>query len=134
MDGAVVIGVVNGSARQPRMRHLVDPLPVTNDLLAMAAPARPAEVFRFAASCAGHACAHFDGADCRLVTRIVEVLPAAPEPLPVCRIRPNCRWWQQEGHNACMRCPLVVTESYNPSDEMREASDATVYAGCDGCA
>ncbi|NCS45084.1 MAG: nitrogen fixation protein, partial [Microcystis aeruginosa BS11-05] len=36
--------------------------------------------------------------------------------LPPCRIRQNCRWWLQEGKAACLRCPQVVTDNYNPSE------------------
>ncbi|WP_256973461.1 hypothetical protein [Nostoc sp. T09] len=33
--------------------------------------------------------------------RIVEDLPG------VVQIRSSCRWWQQEGKAACMRCPQI---------------------------
>lgn len=112
MPGSVAFGVVLGSAEQPRVAFLDQTVPVTGELLALAAPVSPTEVFRFAAPCAGNACQHFDGANCRLATRIVERLPAAADPLPDCSIRPACRWWRQEGEEACRRCPLVATESY----------------------
>jgi len=48
-----VFGVVNGTADEPRLRHLTEPQPVTLELLELAAPVRPTEVFRFAAPCAG---------------------------------------------------------------------------------
>ncbi|MGH2585582.1 MAG: nitrogen fixation protein [Dehalococcoidia bacterium] len=128
MDGAVIIGVMGGSAREPRLAHLVQPLPVVDEVLALAAPASPTAVFRFAAPCAGDACTHFAENRCRLATRIVEQLPEAVDGLPACRIRPDCRWWRQEGKAACLRCPMIVTETANPTDELREATDPTVYA------
>jgi hypothetical protein len=127
MAGAVVFGVVGGTAQEPRVAHLVQPLPVTDELLALAAPASPGAVFRTAAPCAMSACAHFAANRCRLVSRIVEQLPAAVDGLPACRIRPDCRWWQQEGKAACLRCPLIVTETANPSEQLRQATDPTVY-------
>ncbi|MGH2599294.1 MAG: nitrogen fixation protein, partial [Dehalococcoidia bacterium] len=104
MDGAVIFGVVGGTAQEPRVAHLAQPLPVTDELLALVEPASPLAVFRTAAPCAASACLHFAAGRCRLATRIVEQLPEAVDGLPACRIRPDCRWWQQEGPAACHRC------------------------------
>ncbi|MGH2587249.1 MAG: nitrogen fixation protein [Dehalococcoidia bacterium] len=128
MAGAVIFGVVGGTAPAPRVAHLVQPLPVTQELLALAEPASPLQVFRTAAPCAASACAHFAQNRCRLASRIVEELPQAVDGLPACRIRPDCRWWQQEGREACLRCPLVVTEMVNPSEQLRHATDPAIYA------
>jgi hypothetical protein len=123
MDGSVAFGVVLGTVDEPRMVHIERPLPVTEELLALSAPVEPTEVFRFAAPCAGHACRHFDGQNCGLVTRIVQILPAVSSDLPPCSLRPSCRWWQQEGKAACMRCPQIVTDTYHASDEYIQAVD-----------
>jgi len=127
MDGAVIFGVVGGTVPEPRVAHLVQPLPVTDELLALAAPASPLQVFRTAAPCAASACMHLAQNRCRLVARIVDELPAAVDGLPACRIRPMCRWWQQEGRDACLRCPLIVTEMVNPTERLRHATDPTSY-------
>ena len=89
----------------------------------------PLAVFRTAAPCAANACLHFAQGRCRLASRIVDDLSEAVDGLPACRIRPSCRWWQQEGKAACLRCPLIVTENANPSEELRHASDPFAYAG-----
>lgn len=126
MPGSVAFGVVLGSVEQPRVAFLDQTVPVTEELLALARPVSPTQVFRFAAPCAGKACQHFDGASCRLATRIVEHLPEETAPLPECAIRPACRWWRQEGEEACRRCPLVATESYGAaeiSETLRVAAD-----------
>jgi hypothetical protein len=123
MDGSVAFGVIGGTPDAPRLAHLERTLPVTDELLALSAPINPAQVFRFAAPCAGSACQHFDGTDCRLATRVVQILPAVTSALPPCLLRPDCRWWQQEGKAACLRCPQVVTESYAASDDFRRAAD-----------
>lgn len=120
--GSVVIGVVEGTAEEPRLAHFPSALPVTEELLQMAQPVTPTEVFRFGAPCMGAGCEHFHNQRCGLVTQIVQLLPAVIEALPVCGIRSTCRWWQQEGRAACMRCPQVVTDNYRPSPEMRIAS------------
>lgn len=64
----------------------------------------------------------FDGKNCNLATRIVQILPAVVDALPACLIRPTCRWYQQEGRAACMRCPQVVTENYEPSEDFKRAA------------
>ena len=128
MEGSVVFGVVGGTARAPRVGYLARPLPVTDGLLAMAAPASPMSVFRTAAPCAGSACSHFADGDCRLVTRIVSELPLAVVHVPPCQIRPSCRWWRQEGVAACRRCPMIVSETANWTEDLRAATDPTVYA------
>jgi hypothetical protein len=122
MAGAVVLGVVGGTVDDPRLAYLDEPRPVTDEVLALAGPVEPTEVFRIAAPCAGGACRHFDGSSCRLAARTVQLLPIVVDVLPACRIRPECRWWLQEGKAACLRCPQVVTESHNPPDLVRTAA------------
>lgn len=123
MASSVAFGVIQGTVEEPRLVHLTRVLPVTNELLALSGPVAPTEVFRFAAPCAGHSCQHFDGKDCRLVKRIVQILPSSTSELPSCSLRPTCRWWQQEGKAACMRCPQIVTETYAPSEDLMRAAN-----------
>lgn len=119
---AVVLGVIDHEASPPEVQYLDQPVPVTPELLALAEPVRPTEVFRFAASCQQGACSHWSGHDCSLVTRIVKLVPAASLALPPCRIRTDCRWFHQLAGEACRRCPSVVTQNQEPSDAMREAA------------
>jgi hypothetical protein len=122
MEGSVVFGVVGGTAGEPRLGYLEKPLPVTDEILALSGPVPPTEIFRFAAPCAGHSCQHFDGARCTLVQRIVGLLPVVGDDLPPCRLRPTCLWWKQEGKPACLRCPQVVSQSYEPTEELQRAA------------
>ncbi|MBD3886017.1 nitrogen fixation protein [Phormidium tenue FACHB-886] len=115
MEGSTAFGVISGTVESPSVAYLTEAQPVTEKLLSLAAPVAPTEVFRFAASCEAGNCQHFDGKHCRLATRIVEKLPVATTALPACVLRPNCRWWRQEGKSACLRCPQVVTEIYQPT-------------------
>lgn len=131
MEGAVIFGVVQGTAREPRLAHLVQPLPVVDELLELARPASPTAVFRFAAPCAASACVHFAENRCRLASRVVDTLPEAVEGLPPCRIRPTCRWWQQEGKAACLRCPMIVSETVNPTEMLVTAADPAAYSAGD---
>ena len=123
MTDCVAFGVIGGTVEEPRLLHLAEPQPVSEDLLALAEPLDPGAVFRFAAPCAGHKCKHFDGLDCRLATRIVRMMPAVVDVLPPCRVRPRCRWWRQEGKAACERCPQIVTEITSPTEQERWMAD-----------
>lgn len=122
MQDATILGVVSGSADNPELAYLNQHVPVTGELLATAAPAKPGQIFRIAARCDETGCVHFDGSRCRLATRIVQILPAVTEGLPACLIRPACRWYQQEGRAACLRCPQVITETYEPSEDYKRAA------------
>jgi hypothetical protein len=114
---AQVFGVLTGSAEEGfQVGYLTEALPATPELLAAAAPAKPTEVFRAASPCAERACKHFDGADCQLAKRIASMLDPVVGALPHCAIRPVCRWFRQEGREACLRCPQVATEQRNPTD------------------
>jgi len=122
MEGARAIGLVDHTGEAPEVSYLEQPVPVSEELLALAHPVKPTELFRFAAPCQTSACSHWDGADCNLVERIVKLLPASSLVLPKCHIRTDCRWYQQEGRAACARCPHVVTQNEDPSVAMREAA------------
>ena len=124
-EGARVIGVVGGTPERPETAYLDQAQPVTREILDLAGPVAPAEVFRFAAPCANSACGHYDGAEhkCRLAEKTVRWVAQAVDNLPKCSIRASCRWWQQEGPAACRRCPQVVTINFAPSKAMRDAAD-----------
>ena len=121
-----VLGVVNFDGPTPVVDYLDTILPATDTVLAMTAPLPPTEVFRLAATCAEHGCPHFDGADCQLATRIVRMLPLVTDRLPPCTIRKGCRWYAQEGRDACLRCPEVTTVSRDLSVEGRALSGLPV--------
>lgn len=110
---AAVFAVVSATAADATAIYLEESQAVTPELLSLVAPASAAEVLRVASPCAQKQCAHFDspGDRCRLATKVVRWMPVAVEKLPRCAIRPSCRWWQQEGAQACKRCPLVITDS-----------------------
>jgi len=129
MEDAVAFGIVEGTAAEPHVTYLREPLPVTDELLELASPVEPTEVFRFAARCAEGGCQHFDGASCQLGRKIASsVSVTIAGRLPACRIRPQCRWFHEQGPSACARCPLIVTTDYRPTDELRQAADPAVAA------
>lgn len=122
MTGSVAFGVIGGTAEEPRVSWIEKPVPVTGDLLALTGEVPPTQVLRIAAPCQENACCHFDGTDCRLATKLVQLIPAVTQSLPPCRIRPDCRWFVQEGRAACAVCPQIVTYSVNPSEELTIAA------------
>jgi hypothetical protein len=125
MRDARVLGVMGGTAENPELQYLNEHVKVTNELLATAAPATSGQIFRIAARCDETGCVHFDGTRCRLATRIVQILPPVTEGLPACTVRRTCRWYQQEGRAACLRCPQVVTETYAPGEDYKKAALGT---------
>lgn len=122
-DGALAIGIVNGTTDAPRVRTLETPLAVTPELLTLAAPVQPTEVFRFAAPCLKESCKHFQQGTCHLANKIAKLLPRVSDRFAICKVRARCRWFSQEGRAACERCPQVVTDDALASAQMRLISD-----------
>lgn len=120
-QGAVLLGVRQPSDSGTQIAYVDRILPVTDALLAKTGSIEPTEVLRFAAPCQERKCQHFNGTDCRLITRIVQILPAVVDSLPPCTIRATCRWFGQEGRSACVRCPQIVSRVLDPSPELRRA-------------
>ena len=122
-EGARVFGVMTGTPEAPRVGYLTETLPMSEKLLTVAAPAKPTQLFRIAAPCANGGCKHFKGNACTLAQRIVEGVPAVVNALPACQIRSTCRWFRQEGKEACFRCPQVMTDKANASDDEKRIAD-----------
>src|SRR5581483_1348292 len=121
--GARVYGVRTGAADAPRVGYLTETLPVTDKLLALSGSAKATEVFRIAAPCATTGCKHFKENACTLAQRIVEGLAPVVNALPACQIRSTCRWFNQKGRNACLRCPQVITDTPNATPEEKRIAD-----------
>jgi len=122
-DGARIFGMMTGAPDARRVGYLTEAQPVSEKLLALAGPAKPTQLFRIAAPCANSGCKHFKDRACSLAQRIVEGLPAVVNALPACQIRSTCRWFRQEGKEACFRCPLVMTDRSDASDYEKQLAD-----------
>ena len=95
------------------------PLPVTASFLAAAeATGDIGKRFRFASRCTQSACSRWQNGKCSVgmaAARVAEQQKLEKPPdLPACVIRPQCRWFAQEGAAACRICPHVV---YDMNDE-----------------
>ncbi|HYX52816.1 MAG TPA: hypothetical protein VE783_05150 [Candidatus Limnocylindrales bacterium] len=113
-----VLGVVQDG----EVRYLSEPVMLTPELLRVTEPVGAGKVLRLAAHCQENACVHFGGGRCGLATRIVQLLPQVSEQLPACLIRGQCRWYKQEGREACVRCPQIVTEFSEENEAFRRAA------------
>jgi hypothetical protein len=122
-ENAVIFGIVEGTLHEPKVAYLKEPQGINEPILELSGSVKPTEMFRIADSCQEKACKHYDGSKCQLAVRIVEQLNPVVESLPACQIRSNCRWWKQEGKEACFRCPQVVTDTYYASEQYRQAAD-----------
>ena len=123
-DGARVFGVLTGTPDAHRVGYLTETVPVSEKLLALAGAAKPTQLFRIAAPCANGGCKHFKSNACSLAERIVAGVPVVVNALPACQIRSSCRWFRQEGKEACFRCPQVMTDTSDASDYERQIADA----------
>jgi len=122
MGDVQVLGVVSRDAEEPRLAYLDEPVTPTPEMLALAAPLAVSEVFRLSARCEEKKCTHFDGTRCQLAVRIAKLLPEVVDHLPACNIRPDCRWFRQEGRAACLRCPQIVTGTHEADELLQEVA------------
>jgi hypothetical protein len=122
MGDVQVLGVVVRDAEEPRLAYLDEAVAATPEMLEMAAPVPVSQVFRLSARCEEKKCTHFDGTRCQLAVRIARLLPEVVDSLPACTIRPECRWFRQEGRAACLRCPQIVTGTYEADERLQEVA------------
>jgi hypothetical protein len=122
MGEVQVLGVVSRDAEAPRLAYLDQPMAATPEILELAAPVAVSEIFRLSARCEETKCMHFDGSRCQLAVRIAKLLPEAVDTLPACNIRPDCRWFRQEGRAACLRCPQIVTGNAEADDLLQRVA------------
>jgi hypothetical protein len=121
-ERAAVFAVIQGTAAKPRVAYLDRFVSLTPEITEMAAPVNPAEVFRMSAPCAANGCRHYGEGRCSLATRLAQLVQPVVTSAPPCVVRPDCMWWQQEGVEACMRCPQVVTHMYGAGPRLVEAA------------
>ena len=122
MVDARVFGLISGPPEEPRISYLEQWVVVEVEALAALQPLAPTHVFRFAARCEESRCSHHDGVRCDLGRRVVEMLEPVVEAAPLCVIRPTCRWFAEQGAEACRRCPQVVTMIPEADDALNRAA------------
>lgn len=118
LGNAVLIGVRIGIGDGLQIVPTDRPIPVTQEIIDLAAPLEPDELFRFATTCAAGRCPHFAADKCQIAVGSMNRLDEVVTDLPRCAIRKQCRWFQQEGPAMCRRCPQIVRNQADPSPDM----------------
>lgn len=120
--GAVLVGIVLPGGR---VAYAADRVEIDEEFVRRAHEGRPPEQrFRFSSPCMNAACAQWSGHECGLIDRLLGEFErqfgpvAAPDPLPVCPIREECRWFRQRAGLACAVCNYVVTDMARPDAEL----------------
>ena len=109
MEGATVFGLIGGTVDQPRIQYLKKSATVSEDVSSTLGNIDPTKVFRYAATCEQSRCQHFSQGTCSLADRVAHQLPSVVDVAPSCQIRNTCRWHAEQGIQACLRCPQVIT-------------------------
>lgn len=101
-----------------RVAYITPRMPVTPELLgSLQSNNQPVEQQnRFAGPCVKHGCGFWSGERCTLAARISQSYRSAvgaehAGALPHCAIRADCRWFAEQGRDACAACPHVITEA-----------------------
>ena len=112
-EGAKLIGVVKEDGHVDMLKQ---PLEINEEFVLSAKEGRiPESRFRFANTCLKGACEQWDGCRCSVIDGILDHISKSSRKIETkeireCTIRPNCRWFNQNGMSACLICPLVVTD------------------------
>jgi hypothetical protein len=109
--GASLIGVVGPDGTVGMLR---DPLEIDAAFLEQisADGLRPEQRFRFTAPCVEDRCSQWNGCKCTIPDQVRGwVEPDEARSLVPCGIRSACRWFGQDGPEACRLCPMVITDT-----------------------
>lgn len=131
MENVQVLGVMEPGEDGQRLSYLNSNVPLSDEILQSTGDVPPTKVFRLAGDCMNGACKHFSGGKCGLAVRMPDVLEATVDHLPPCVIRKTCRWYDEAGARACLRCSQVVTWVDEETPQMRailnpDAQEASV--------
>lgn len=113
-EGAQVIGLMGADGV---LGYLGTPMTATREFIDLASRrGEPTERIRFSSPCQEAACLHWRDERCGLSEQLVARNDAAgpvvadDDRLPACAIRARCRWFAQEGVQACRVCPIVTRQ------------------------
>ena len=108
-EGSVLLGVFN---KNGSLGYLSNKTEVTGKLYEEVKKTKePEKRFRFSNTCVESGCRQWSSGKCGVINKILQTnedlnLEAQ---LPNCSIRASCRWYFQEGAQACTFCPYIVT-------------------------
>ena len=115
--GSNLLGVVNANGT---VGFFSDPVEVTPEFINDAGDFENLERrFRFSNKCVQNGCKQWTGKECGVIKAVLALdsIPAKND-LPACSIRSTCRWFYQEGANACNGCRYVVTNVSEPATDV----------------
>ena len=105
--GSKLLGVVKGANQ---VDILAEPIEVDEAFVQAANKGKAAEQkFRFVNKCLKSGCEQWSETSCGVIKRVLDNIEARvlKDEIPECSIRPECRWFNQEGYNACKVCTRV---------------------------
>jgi hypothetical protein len=109
---AFLLGIVLANGK---VGLLDGPLKIDDEFVQIANRGRrPEKRFRFASPCLKSCCQQWNDGRCTVIDRCSIETPSRDYPaahLPDCPIRPQCRWFHQNGPAACGICADVVTDA-----------------------
>lgn len=109
-EGAILLGAVHDDGL---VRLLDTRIEITAEQVEQAnQKGKPETYLRFANKCVESGCKQWKNNRCGIVDEVRETLSTkdlstTPQK---CAIRESCRWFSQDGLDACRLCPLVLTE------------------------
>ena len=110
-EGANLVGIVN---QEGMVDFLSNPFIIDAEFVDIAFRGKqPESRFRFSNRCVENGCKQWTGHSCSVIERVLVEAEGQdfPNKLPPCSIRASCRWYHQEGNNACFVCPFIVTDN-----------------------
>jgi hypothetical protein len=115
-EGSLLLGVVQGDKT---VTLLSTPIMTNKAFIEkVQAQGEPEKRFRFANKCVKSGCRQWDGSSCGVMNKLSAANPHLEEEsvLRPCFIRDSCRWFHQEGKNACAICVFVVTNNMEETE------------------
>jgi hypothetical protein len=109
-EGSVLLGIV---MRDGRVAFSSDRIIVNEEFVQIARAGRtPEKRFRFGGQCVQSGCKQWTGERCGVIDNVIETAGGNSETasLPECSVRSECRWFYQNGAEACAVCPDVITD------------------------
>ena len=111
-DGAILVGIVN---EDNEVDFISNPIKINAAFVRSAKEVDKAaeKRFRFSNKCVQSGCQQWTGSRCGVIDKALTTIEEKywKENLPACSIRSTCRWFSQNGANACKVCPLVITDT-----------------------
>jgi hypothetical protein len=133
--GATLLGIIGPDGRAIFTPHGPKVTPTLREQLAATTSGPLESRFRFTMPCATSACVFWNGR-CRAIDAAHEDFDShvtvESATLPECGIRESCRWWAQEGPDACRVCPHVRTAAIDPVEKEEVDQEPMRFDGVEG--